>query len=220
MNKLYGIGMGPGDPELLTLKAVKAIETSEVIVAPTSEEGGVSIAYETAKEYISKDTKVIIAHFPMGKKDTKSKVQEIYEVIKRELEEGKTVSFLTIGDPLVYSTYVHLLKYIQNNGFTVETIPGITSFCAAASLTDRPVVMGNEALLVIPAGKVHEIRDEKYVVVMKVYKKEREVIETLEEKGFEYVMVRRAGREGEAIIYDKEEIFKECEYMSLILASR
>lgn len=68
MSKLYGIGVGPGDSELLTLKAVRAIGESQVIVAPSSEEEGDSIAYETTKEFIKEGTEVIIAHFPMGKK--------------------------------------------------------------------------------------------------------------------------------------------------------
>lgn len=220
MSKLYGIGVGPGDSELLTLKAVRAIGESQVIVAPSSEEEGDSIAYETTKEFIKEGTEVIIAHFPMGKKNTDGKVLEAYEIIKNRLQEGKIVSFLTIGDPLVYSTYVHLLRYIQESGFKVETVPGITSFCASAALTGRPVVMGNEPLLVLPARRINDITDEKYVVVMKVYKREKEVLDLLEEKGFNYVMVRKAGREGQVITSSREEILSECEYMSLIIANR
>ena len=79
-------------------------------------------------------------------------------------------------------------------------IPGITSFCAAASIVDRTLVVGNEPLLVLPAGRVHDIKDEKFVVIMKVYKKEEEVLDVLEEKGFNYVLVSRAGREGEKVL--------------------
>ena len=66
---LYGIGVGPGDKELLTVKAVRAIENSDVVVAPSAMEGGESIALETAKEYIKEGTEVVIKHFPMGKKN-------------------------------------------------------------------------------------------------------------------------------------------------------
>lgn len=72
----------------------------------------------------------------------------------------------------------------------------------------------------MPATKVHEITDEKYVVIMKVYKREEEVLNALEEKGFKYVYVSRAGREGQLILEDKEEILKVRDYMSLILANR
>ena len=220
MAKLYGIGVGPGDKELLTVKAVRIIQSCDVIVAPSALEGGESIALETAREYIKEGTEVVIKHFPMGKKDRVIKAIEAYEFIESRLAEGKNVAFLTIGDPYVYSTYSHLLSHVEEHGFEVETIPGITSFCAAASLVDRTLVVGNENLVIMPATKVKEITDEKFIVVMKVYKHEEEVINTLEEKGFDYVYASRVGREGQIVLTDKEEILKLRDYMSLIIASR
>ncbi|SCI83704.1 Cobalt-precorrin-2 C(20)-methyltransferase [uncultured Clostridium sp.] len=217
---LYGIGVGPGDKELLTVKAVRAIENSDVVVAPSAMEGGDSIALETAMEYIKAGTEVVIKHFPMGKKDRIEKAKETYGFIEEKLKEGKNVSFLTIGDPYIYSTYIHLLKHIEERGFHVETVPGITSFCAAASIVDRTLVVGNEPMLVLPATRVNDIKDEKYVVIMKVYKHEENVVNILEEKGFDYVYVSRAGREGQLVLDNKEDIIKARDYMSLILASR
>lgn len=217
---LYGIGVGPGDKELLTVKAVRAIENSDVVVAPSAMEGGDSIALETAMEYIKAGTEVVIKHFPMGKKDRVEKAKETYGFIEEKLKEGKNVSFLTIGDPYIYSTYIHLLKHIEERGFHVETVPGITSFCAAASIVDRTLVVGNEPMLVLPATRVNDIKDEKYVVIMKVYKHEENVVNILEEKGFDYVYVSRAGREGQLVLDNKEDIIKARDYMSLILASR
>ena len=219
-SKLYGIGVGPGDKELLTVKAVRAIENSDVVIAPSALEGGESIALETAKEYIKEGTEVVIKHFPMGKKNRVEKAKEAYEFIEEKLNEGKNVSFLTIGDPYVYSTYIHMLKHMEERGFDVETIPGITSFCAAASLVDRTLVVGDNPLMILPATRVKDIKDEKYVVIMKVYKHEETVVDFLEEKGFDYVYVSRAGREGQLILTDKDEIKKARDYMSLILASR
>ena len=212
---LYGIGVGPGDKELLTIKAVRAIENSDVVIAPSALEGGESIALETAKEYIKAGTEVVIKHFPMGKKNRVEKAKECYEFIEEKLREGKNVSFLTIGDP-----YVHMLKHMKERGFHVETVPGITSFCAAASLVDRTLVVGDNPLMILPATRVKDIKDEKYVVIMKVYKNEETVVDFLEEKGFDYVYVSRAGREGQLILTDKEEIKNARDYMALILASR
>lgn len=220
MAKLYGIGVGPGDSELLTIKAVKAIEKCDVIVAPVAVEGGESVAYEIAKDYIKDDTEVVLKHFPMGKKDRVEKARQAYEYIRSEIESGKTVGFLTIGDPYVYSTYIHMLNHMKENGIEVTTIPGITSFCAAASLVNRTLVIGNEPLLILPASRVSDIKDEKYVVIMKVYKKEEEVINYLEEKGFDYVCVQRVGRDGEKVLTNKEDIINSREYMSLIIANR
>ncbi|MBE6063020.1 MAG: cobalt-factor II C(20)-methyltransferase [Clostridium butyricum] len=220
MATLYGIGVGPGDKELLTVKAVRIIESCDVIVAPSAFENGESIALETAREYIKEGTEVVIKHFPMGKKDRVIKALEAYEFIESKLREGKNVAFLTIGDPYVYSTYTHMLTHMKQDGFEVVTVPGITSFCAAASLVDRTLVIGNENLVVMPATKVNEITNEKFIVVMKVYKHEEEVLNVLEEKGFDYVYVSRVGREGQLVLTDREEILKVRDYMSLIIASR
>lgn len=220
MAKLYGIGVGPGDKELLTVKAVRIIESCDVIVAPSAVEDGESIALETAREYIKEGTEIVIKHFPMGGKDRIKKSLEAYEFIEEKLKEGKNVAFLTIGDPYVYSTYSHMLSHVEEHGFEVETIPGITSFCAAASLVDKTLVVGNEKLVVMPATKVNEITDEKFVVIMKVYKHEEEVLNILEEKGFDYVYASRVGRDGEVVLTDREEILKLRDYMSLIIASR
>jgi len=220
MAKLYGIGVGPGDKELLTLKAVRVIGQCDVVVVPSAMEGGKSIALETAEEFIKEDTEVIIKQFPMGGEEQENKIYEAFKSIAEKLEQGKNVAFLTIGDPFVYSTYIYLLKYIEEQGYETETVPGITSFCACASIAKKPLVIGDEPLLVLPASKVDSIKDEKFVVIMKVYKLEEKVITFLEEKGFEYVYIKRAGREGQEVIEDKEEILKSREYMSLIIASR
>lgn len=220
MAKLYGVGVGPGDKELLTLKAVRVIESCEVIVAPSAMKGGSSIALNIAKDFINGDKEVIIKQFPMGGDEQEEKIFEAFKTIEEKLKEGKNVAFLTLGDPFVYSTYIYLLKYIEDHGFQVETVPGITSFCASASLAQRPLVIGENSLLILPASKVNEIKDEKYVVIMKVYKREDEVLRVLEEKGFNYVYVKKAGREGEEILYKREEILNNKEYMSLIIANR
>ncbi|AGK96207.1 cobalt-factor II C(20)-methyltransferase [Clostridium pasteurianum] len=220
MAKLYGIGVGPGDKELLTLKAVKTIKNSEVVVVPSGMAGGRSIALEIAEDYISKDTEIIVKHFPMGGKEQEQKIYEAFEVIEEMLKAGKNVSFLTIGDPFVYSTYIYLLKYIEEKGYETETVPGITSFCACASLAKEPLVIGNEPLLIVPGEKVNTIKDEKYVVIMKVYKMEEEILNILEEKGFTYVYIKKAGREGQEVLRDRDDILKNREYMSLIIANR
>lgn len=220
MAKLYGIGVGPGDKELVTLKAVRIIKNCEVVVVPSGMAGGRSIALEIAEDYISKDTEIIVKHFPMGGKEQEEKIYEAFKAIEEKLREGKDVAFLTIGDPFVYSTYIYLLKYIEEKGYETETVPGITSFCACASLAKEPLVIGNEPLLIVPGEKVNTIKDEKYVVIMKVYKMEEEILNTLEEKGFNYIYIKRAGREGQEVLRNREDILKNREYMSLIIANR
>src|SRR3712207_5668400 len=200
MAKLYGIGVGPGNEELLTLKAVKVLEKAEVIITPSSKQGGKSIALEAASNFINKDAEVMVKHFPMGGEEQEQKIYEAFKSIEEKLHEGKDVVFLTIGDPFVYSTYIYLLKYINEQGYETETVPGITSFCASASLAGEVLVIGDEPLLILPSTRLDAIKDEKYVVIMKLYNNEEKVVDFLEDKGFKYVCVRRAYREGQQIL--------------------
>jgi precorrin-2/cobalt-factor-2 C20-methyltransferase len=217
---LYGIGVGPGGEELLTLKAVKVLESCDVVIAPSAMPNGKSIALETAKNFIKPQTEIIIKHFPMGGEEQEEKIYEAYKAIDDLLMQGKDVAFLTIGDPFVYSTYIYLLNHIKEKKFNVETVPGITSFCAAASIAGETLVIGEEPLLILPASKVECIRDEKHVVIMKLYKCEEKVLDVLEEKGFKYICVKRAYREGQEVLTNREDIINSRDYMSLIIANR
>lgn len=220
MGKLYGIGVGPGDKELLTVKAVRIIQSVDVIIVPTAMNGGESIAYETAKEYIKEETEVLFKHFPMGASDRKEKIYEAYDCIKELIKSGKNAAFLTIGDPFVYSTYIYLLEHIRKAGLEVETIPGITSFCSCASAANEHLVIGNEPLLITTGTRLDAIQEQPFLVIMKVYKVEEKVIDLLERKGYEYTYVKRAGREGQAILRTRDEIINNREYMSLIIARK
>lgn len=220
MAKLYGVGVGPGDKELLTLKAVKVIQKASVIVAPSGMSGGKSIALEIAEDYIKPEAEVIIKHFPMGGEEQEEKIYEAFKVIEEKLKQGKEVAFLTIGDPFIYSTYIYLLKYIEESGYETETVPGVTSFCACASLAKEPLVIGEEPLLILPGDHLEYIKEEKNLVIMKVYKREEKILDYLEGKGYSYVYIKRAGREGQQVLRKREEILKNKEYMALIIAHR
>ncbi len=154
------------------------------------------------------------------KKEREDKIYENYRFMEKLLSEGKNVAFLTIGDPFVYSTYIYLLEYMKNHNLNIETVPGITSFCAAASLAEQTLVIGDEPLLILPGNRLDSIKDEKYLVIMKYYKNAEEVLDKLEEKGFKYVCVKRAYREGQEILRTREEILDSKDYMSIIIANK
>lgn len=154
------------------------------------------------------------------KKEKEAEIYENYRFMKKLLSEGKNVVFLTIGDPFVYSTYIYLLQYMKNHNLNIETVPGITSFCAAASLAGETLVIGDEPLLILPGNRLDSIKDEKYLVIMKYYKNTEEVLDKLEEEGFKYVCVKRAYREGQEILRTREEILNSKDYMSIIIANR
>jgi precorrin-2/cobalt-factor-2 C20-methyltransferase len=215
---LYGVGVGSGGEELLTLKAVDIIKSVDVIIAPTAKENGESIAYETAKNFITYHQKVILKHFPMTK-EKEEKIYDAFKTIEEYLKKGKNVAFLTVGDPFIYSTYVYLLKYVRGN-YKISTVPGITSFCASASVANRTLVIEDEPLLIVPGSKIELIKDEKYVVVMKFFNKEEKVLDFLDKNGFDYVCIQKAYRDGEKILNTRKEILNNKDYMSLIIAHR
>lgn len=133
---LYGIGVGPGDPELLTLKAVKAIRDADVICLPRAEKDkcrAYQIALPVVPELAFK--KVISLDFEMTKDEAKLKEmhESFYSKYKELLFEGYNLAFLTIGDPTVYSTFGYIMKLAKKDGIEVEIINGITSFCGTAS---------------------------------------------------------------------------------------
>ena len=133
--KLYGIGVGPGDPELLTLKALRIIKESDVIALP-GEVAKDTVAYKiVAGIYNELSHKELLA-VPMPMTKDPVKLQESHDngakLIEEHLKAGRQVAFLTLGDPTVYSTYLYVHKRLQEMGYEVEILSGITSFCAVA----------------------------------------------------------------------------------------
>ena len=157
MAELVCVGCGPGDPELLTVKAVKAIRNADVIMCPTSREGKTSIAYSIVSSVInpSKRPDVVNLVFPMVKdnkvlKDTWEKnAQAIADAIKA----GKNVVYLTVGDPSLYSTWIYLQRELKSKHpeIKITVIPGIVSMFAFASKVGISIAEGDETVAVIPA---------------------------------------------------------------------
>ncbi|MBP2072373.1 precorrin-2 C(20)-methyltransferase [Thermoanaerobacterium butyriciformans] len=222
MAKLYGIGVGPGEESFITLKAVKILQKVDVVVAPSSKGEG-SIAYEIVKPYIKCD--VVFIEFPMtySKEDLKAKWEENVKKIKTFLDDGKDVAFITIGDPMIYSTYIYILKRIE--GYEAETIPGISSYSAAASRLNIPIAEGNETFAVVPSGDILEISKAldmfDNVVLMKISRRYEEIVNLLKEKNFKGYLVIKCGHQDEEISYDLDKyIGKKIDYLSLIIAKK
>ena len=189
IGNFYGIGLGPGDPELLTLKALHTIQRADYIFVPKSDSKEDSLALEIVKDYV-KGKKVIEQIYPMTKdKQTLNTAWlKAAEEIHAEVKNGHDVIYLTLGDPMTFSTYIYLLRHLNAMlpEQTIHTIPGITSYNAAASAANYPLLTGNERLAVIPVPKdLAELRPilESFdtVVMMKVAKKLDEVIQLLED---------------------------------------
>lgn len=161
--KLYGLGVGPGDPELLTLKALRLIQENEVIAVPGNDIKA-SVAYQIVKGvYDGLDSKTLI---PVAMPMTKEKAvleanhKKAADDVEDYLRQGKNVVFLTLGDPTVYSTYLYVHKRILERGYEAEIVSGITSFCAVAARLNMGLVEMAEPLHVIPATYKAQEMDE------------------------------------------------------------
>ena len=211
LGTFYGIGVGPGDPELLTVKAINAIKNADVIVAPKTEKKEGSVALSIARSHIKSTTEIIYQVFPMVKdfSDSPSVFDENKAEIVSYLRRGLNVAFLTIGDPMFYSTYIYVFRLLKAEGMNVVTIPGVPAFLAIASQLGRPLAFGNEIISIIPAtaprGAIEAALSScDAAVLMKVYKNFDEIIDALEGNGKleEAILVSRCGLEDEKIIED------------------
>ena len=236
---LYGIGTGPGDPELMTLKAVNKLKTVDMIALPISDKTltqpkvkrlrleeeyiqnstAFQIAYQNVPEMLEKE--VLLLPMPMMKdKERLKKIHnEAAAVVAEKLMEGKNIGFLTLGDPTIYSTYLYIHNRIVEKGLTAEIINGIPSFCAAAAKLNTGLVENKDMLHVFPASYgVEEL--EKYPgtkILMKSGKKLSEVKEVLIKTRQKAMMVENCGMSGEKVYTELSQIPEEGSYYSLIV---
>ncbi len=221
--KLYGVGVGPGDPKLLTLKAIETIRDADYVAYPTSGKGASNIAFEIVKEYI-KDKETLEYLMPMSR--DKEYVQRCHDEcaidIKKYLENGKSVAFITLGDPSIYSTYMYIHKKIKEMGFQTQLIPGITSFCAAAASLNDSLCEGGEPLIIVPASYDaldQTIDYEGNKVYMKSGKSIVELRERLREKNMlpRTKMVVKATMQDEEIFESLDDIDENTSYFSIVV---
>ncbi len=185
----YGIGVGPGDKELITIKAVRIIKSVDCIFAPRANLKKSSLALDIVKD-VCKGKRIVEQVYPMTKDKTKLEEAWLFSAneIKNEIKLGNNVAYLTIGDPLTFSTYCYLLQQLSKiiPSQKIHTIPGITSYNAVASMANFSLIEQNEKLAIIPvSSNVDELRpilfDFDTVIIMKVAKRLDEVINLLEE---------------------------------------
>lgn len=156
VGKLYGVSVGPGEPGLLTVKAKKLIEESEVIAYPVNKRGEESTALEIVKGVVDiSGKKVMELLFSMDPDDNVRKAcrAEAIKELVTALDSGSNIAMITLGDAGVYSTYMYLDKEVRDLGYETEVIPGIPSFCGGAAKARIPLMIGNESLVVVPMAK-------------------------------------------------------------------
>lgn len=228
----YGVGVGPGDPDLLTLKAVQLLNKARIVVVPQASRGQESVALSIAQEHLSPVCCVHYLHFPMTRDENclGKAWDEALATIQGFLDEGEDVFFLTIGDPMLYSTCIYILEGLKTKGYQVKIIPGVPSFCAAAGAASFPLATGNEQIAVLPWNEKDPpspsmLNHFDTVVLLKVASHLPQAVAALKEASLleQSVLVSNCGRPDESTSFNLEEKAREENpppYLSLILARR
>jgi precorrin-2/cobalt-factor-2 C20-methyltransferase len=232
LGKFYGVGVGPGDPELMTIKAVNRLKSVPVICYPACRPGAGSYALRIVEELVEEKSKFKGMLFPMEKEMDKlipiwkKSVEEIYQ----HLIQGEDVAFITEGDPFFYSTFVYLYYLMKelHSEVLIEIIPGVSSLMACSARAELPLAMADERVAVLPATYEDEFIKEALhlfdtVVFLKVSSVLPRLIELLEEMNLleKAVMVERCGSPQERLIKDLRTVkVEKLNYLSLVIVKK
>ena len=225
--KFYGIGVGVGDPENITVKATKKLHEVDVIVLPEAKSGEGSTAFNIVREYLKPGVEQMFLEFPMIKDVEARKVfrKNNADKVSAELEKGKNVAFLTIGDPMTYSTYTYVLEHIADD-VEVETIAGITSFNSIAARLNVPLMIGDEDLKVVSVNRktdiYKEIENNDNLVLMKISRNFEKIKKAIIETGNKEnaVIVSDCGKDNEVVYWDIQSVEKVPYFSTMILKKK
>ncbi len=229
---LYGLGVGPGDPELITVKAFRVIQESPVIAYPKKLKGSKSYAHRIVDVYINPEEKDMLGLvFPMTKDEAvlEREWTKSVELVYGKLQEGKDVAFVTEGDPLLYSTFIHMMKLMQDMHPEVEirTVPGISSFNGSASRLGIALADGDDRVAIIPAHDDYDamreaIESHDAVVFIKVAKVIDLMLEVLRDLDLlDKASVVTKVTSDEEIIWDVQKLDGvDLEYLTLMVVRK
>ena len=222
---LYGVGVGPGDPELITRKAERVIRQSAVLAVPDAGRGektALNIVGELAegKQLLSCAAPMVRDHEALD-----AAYERNADLVCAALDEGKDVAFITLGDPTVYSTYLYLRKKVVARGYDAEIIPGVPSFCAVAARLGTALCEKSERLLIVPASHkdVTDCLDlDANLVFMKAGKEIGALKETLDHHGLldKASLVANCGMEGELVCPRFADLEEGSGYFSVVLVKK
>ena len=219
--KLYGLGVGPGDPELLTLKAARLLREADIVAVPDKGTGE-KTALNIVRDHVE-GKELMFCPTPMirDKARLDQGYQEIADRICTLLEQGKNVCFITLGDPTIYSTYIYVHKKVAARGYEAILVPGVPSFCAVAARLGTSLCEGSQRLLVVPASS--DTTDTMDVKANKIFMKAGSGILELQEQLRRHdlldnaFMVENCGMENEHIYPRFGELTENSGYFSVVV---
>jgi len=225
--KLIGIGIGPGDPELLTIKAAKILKSCGCVFTVISQHVDTSVS-ETVVRSVAPGARIIRLTFSMSRdrKEREDQVLRNAERIRDELVKGQDCAYTTLGDTLTYSTYGYMVALLKKilPGFAYETVPGITSYSTLAARSGSVLVENTQNLRVVPAFKASmadsiEFPEDTSTVLLKTYRSRNALIERLrKERNVDVVYGENLTMAGEFISRDLDEIASRPDaYFSLMI---
>lgn len=230
MAKIYAVGVGPGDPELITRKAERILRQANVICTPTGQADAASYALSIVSGIVNPLKQEIITQiFPMSKDEAllEDFWQKAADEVLAKVDAGLDVAFITIGDPLLYSTFLYLYRIFraERPDITIEIIPGISSVNAAAAAAGIPLGMAGERIAILPATYADDelrqtLRDFDTIVLMKVSRVFDRVYGMLQELGLEKsgAFIRRVGSEQEEVVTDLASLAgSKLDYLSMLI---
>ncbi|MEO3739855.1 cobalt-factor II C(20)-methyltransferase [Kosakonia sp. WA-90] len=187
--KLYALSTGPGAADLITVRGARILGNLDVLYAPAGRKGGDSLALSIVREYLGEQTDVRCCHFPMSADSAEKEAvwDEVAAALDTEVQAGKQVGFITLGDAMLFSTWVFLLQRLQHPEH-VEIVPGVTSFAAIAARTQTPLAMEQQSLAVLSCTASESdirraLQQHDSLVLMKVYGRFARIKTLLHEAG-------------------------------------
>ncbi len=221
----YGVGVGPGDPELMTLKAVRLIKENSVIAAP-GKDVRQTVAFRIAASAVPElaEKELLAIDMPMTKDAAELALahRRGADQIESVLDSGRNVVFLTLGDPTVYCTFSYLQHILEADGYKVVLVSGIPSFCAAAARLGTSLTEWDEMLHILPGVHMAEdlLKLSGNCVLMKSASHMKEVKDMLRKSGRSVQAAENCCMEGEKLYRSLEEIPDDAGYFSLIIAKQ